>query len=146
MLCTTSSYLYLQEAQPTGAREGETLLSEDERWVLRGHKEKMEIWTWGHTEVLLPNNPKLRNVQMAAVIPGVGQQLCECESRPAEVTDSTQVTEGCMPALKITWIISSVRKAEILMEVPGGSRSLSPSPQISLSIFLLLSEWIFTSW
>lgn len=39
---------------------------------------------------------------MAAVIPRVGQQLCECESRPAEVTDSTQVTEGCMPALKIT--------------------------------------------
>lgn len=95
------------------------------RWALsfeeaQGEDGNLIVRTdWG---TLLQNNPKLRNVQMAIVIPSVGQQLCEFESSPAEVSDSTRITEGCMPALKTTLISSSDRKAEILMEVPGGSR------------------------
>lgn len=138
-----------------GTTEGEMFLSEDKHKVLWRHKE----WTgnqntgtdWG---TLLPNSPKkLKNVQMAAVIPCVAWQLCDCEKiSQVEVSDSYMwVTERDVWQLfrphesaaatgkqKPKW--KFLEEAECSMMSAEMPMSLSSSPQICLSMFLLLSE------
>lgn len=130
-----------------GTTEREMFLSEDKHKSLWRHKDWTGNWNtgtdWG---TFLQNSPKkLKNIQMAALIPRVGWQLCDCEKiSQTEVSDSYMwVTERDIWQLfrphessaatgkqKLKWKL--LEEAECSMMSAEVAMSLS-SPQICLS-------------